>query len=98
MTDGAEPAQTGYEHRLLVALRGFQANYNNVADFTIVCQNQQEFKSHKLLLAARSKYFEALFHQEPLKTSVKLDYEGKIISTLLASLVSIKWETLTLSN
>ena len=90
MADGAEPAQAGYEHRLLVALRGFQANYNNVADFTIVCQNQQEFKSHKLLLAARSKYFEALFRQEPMKSSVKLDYEEKIISTLLASLVSIK--------
>ena len=83
-------APTGYEHSLVVALRWFQANYDNLADFTIICQNEQEFKSHKLLLAVRSKYFEALFRQEPLKTSVKLDYEGKIISTLLGSLVSIK--------
>ena len=83
-------APTGYEHSLVVALRGFQANYDNLVDFTIICQNEQEFKSHKLLLAVRSKYFEALFRQEPLKTSVKLDYEGKIISTLLGSLVSIK--------
>ena len=83
-------ASTEYEHSLVVALRGFQANYDNLADFTIICRNEQEFKSHKLLLAARSKYFEALFRQEPLKTSVKLDYEGKSMSTLLASLVSIK--------
>ena len=81
---------SGYEKSLVVSMRGFQVNYDNLADFTIICRNEQEFKSHKLLLAARSKYFEALFRQEPLKTSVKLDYEGKIISTLLASLVSIK--------
>ena len=94
MAHQKEIVTTGYEDSLVVAFRGFQANYDNLADFTIVCQNEQEFKSHKLLLAFRSKYFEALFRQEPFKNLVKLDYEGKIISTLLASLVSIKHDDL----
>ena len=80
---------TDYEKALLASLKELQSNgdWLYLADFTIICRNQEEIKTQKLLLAARSKYFQALFRMEPLKTSVELDYDGKIIQILLKSLV-----------
>ena len=76
-----------YENSLLTALQEFTFNNPHLTDFTIICQNDKEFKTHKLLLAARSKYFEAMFRQEPQKSSVKLDYEDQILEIILKSLV-----------
>ena len=64
-----------YENSLLTALQEIivSKNSHHLTDFTIICrQNDKEFKTHKLLLAARSKYFEAMFRQEPQKSSVNL--------------------------
>ena len=78
---------SNYEKSLLTALKSFQENYRHLTDFTIICQNGTEFNSHKILLAARSKYFEALFRQEPQKSSVKLDFDDHVVETVLKSLV-----------
>ena len=81
---------TTYENSLLTALQEIivSKNSHHLTDFTIICQNNgKEFKTHKLLLAARSKYFEAMFRQEPQKSSVKLDFEDKILEIILKSLV-----------
>ena len=80
---------SNYEKSLLTALNSFQENYRHLTDFTIICQNSgREFKSHKILLAARSKYFEALFRQEPQKSSVNLDFDDHVVETVLKSLVN----------
>ena len=90
MSEISEPGiMVNYETKLLAALKGFQENYRDLADFTIIARNHEEYKSHKLLLAVRSKYFEALFRTEPEKKSVKLDFDGQILEIILKSLVSI---------
>ena len=60
----------------------------NLADFTIYCENGEEIQCHKLLLAARSKYFEALFRQEPQRTNLKMNFEISVIKAIVKSLVS----------
>merc|ERR1712226_993628 len=88
MSEISEPGimVVNYETKLLAALKGFQENYQDLADFTIIARNHEEYKSHKLLLAVRSKYFEALFRTEPEKKSVKLDFDGQILEIILKSL------------
>ena len=86
MTDVAKEI-SNYEKSLLTSLKSFQESYRHLTDFTIICQNGTEFKSHKILLAARSKYFEALFRQEPEKSSVNLDFEDHVVEIVLQSLV-----------
>ena len=60
----------------------------NLADFTIYSENGEEIHCHKLLLAARSKYFEALFRQEPQRTNLKMNFEFSVIKAIVKSLVN----------
>ena len=91
---------TDYEKALLASLKELQSNgdWLYLADFTIICRNQEKIKSQKLLLATRSKYFQALFRMEPLKTTVELDYDGKIIQILMKSLVSSNFNKLEVNE
>ena len=57
-------------------------------DFTIYSENGQEILCHKLLLAARSKYFEALFRQEPQRTNLKINVDIAVIKAIVKSLVN----------
>ena len=59
-----------------------------LSDFTICSGDKQEFKCCRLVLAARSKYYQALFRQEPSQTLSELDLNGGMVSTLLKSLVT----------
>ena len=77
-----------YENSLRTTLQEIISKNPHLANFTIICKNGKEFKTHKLLLASRSKYFEAMFRQEPQKSSVKLDFEDQILKIILNSLVS----------
>ena len=52
---------TLYEESLVIALKEFHIQQSNLSDFTIICQDGIQIQSYKLLLSARSKYFEALF-------------------------------------
>ena len=79
---------SNYENSLRTALQEIIVKNPHLANFTIICNNGKEFKTHKLLLSSRSKYFEAMFRQEPQKSSVKLDFEDQIIEIILNSLVS----------
>ena len=79
---------SNYENSLRTALHEIIVKNPLLANFTIICKNGKEFKTHKLLLASRSKYFEAMFRQEPQKSSVKLDFEDQILEIILKSLVS----------
>ena len=82
-------AVTAYEQSLITILRNFQTDYSNLSDFTIICENGEELKSHRLLLAARSKYFEALFRQEPNRNSLEINFESSIMQIIINSLISI---------
>ena len=77
-----------HEKSLIYSLRDFQSKFSNLTDFKIICRDQEQIQSHKLLLAARSKYFEALFRQEPETTSITLDYQVQVVTTLTKSLVT----------
>ena len=63
-----------------------------LSDFTICSQDKQEFWCSRLILAARSKYYEALFRQEPSQTLSELDLNGGMVSTLLKSLVTPQFD------
>ena len=53
--------------------------------FTIICDGGHEVKSLKFVLAARSKFFMALFRHEPEKKSMKLDFKGPIVQKIVNS-------------
>ena len=59
-----------------------------MSDFTVVSDELHEFKCNRLLLAARSKYYEALFRQEPDKLSSRLDVPKCLLRVVLDSLVT----------
>ena len=71
-------------------------DYSHIADFSIVCSGgkdsdgndtEHQFKTYKLLLAARSKYFEALFRQEPNVTTAQLDFKYNLVGVILDNLI-----------
>merc|ERR1712029_864435 len=80
---------TSFEESLIQYLR---LNLSELSDFTIVSQEKQEFKCNRLLLAARSKYYEALFRQEPDKTTSKLAFNGNLLRVILKSLVTAQFD------
>jgi len=59
----------------------------NLSDVTIICSGQK-FSSHKVLLAARSKYFEALFRHEKHKNEVNIDEASPEVVGALLDFVS----------
>jgi len=55
----------------------------NLCDITVICRGKH-FRSHKVLLAARSKYFEALFRHDHLKKEVNIEEASpEIVETML---------------
>ena len=55
----------------------------NLSDMTIICSGKQ-FPSYKVLLASRSKYFEALFRHEPRKKKVQIeDTSPEIVEAMI---------------
>ena len=71
-------------------------DYSHLADFTIVCSGGEDLtgadtknhlQTYKLLLIARSKYFEALFRQEPNITTAQLDFDSNLVSVILDNLI-----------
>ena len=65
------------------------------ADFSINCQNGQIVKSHKLILAIRSEYFDGLFRLEPNKTSIDLsDFSFEVVKAVIQSMIVINEENL----
>jgi len=55
-------------------------------------QMKIELPTYKLLLVARSKYFEALIRQEPKTTQANLDYEVCDVKIILENLIDISEE------
>jgi len=58
-----------------------------LADFTIVCAGGHEIKSHKLILACQSKFFEGFFRRES-KEMVMLDFKEEYVRICIAYMVS----------
>jgi len=58
------------------------SSLENLSDFTII-SNGVRFPCFRLILAARSKYFEALFRNEPQKKEVDMDESPEIVKTML---------------
>ena len=69
--------------------------FSFLSDFTIICPAAKDAMSdakvhlhtYKLLLLARSKYFEALFRQEPKTTSANLDFDSSLVDLILKNLI-----------
>jgi len=72
----------------LIQFQKEHATSSLLSDFTICSGDKQEFKCSRLILAARSNYYQALFRQEPSRTLSELDLDGWMVSTLLKSLVT----------
>jgi len=60
----------------------FMSSLKNLSDVTIVCGDKR-FPCHRVLLAARSDYFEALFRNEPEKREVKMEEPLELVEALL---------------
>ena len=80
---------TKYEKSFVNSLKSYLVEFSNLANFTIVCENGEQIQCHKLILAARSKYFEAMFRQEPEKSVAYLDFEAWALEITVKSLVSV---------
>ena len=80
---------TNYEKSFVNSLKSYIVEFSNLANFTIVCDNGEQIQCHKLILAARSKYFEAMFRQEPEKSVAYLDFEAWALEITVKSLVSV---------
>ena len=88
-----------YENSLVNALNEIITNQCcNLLDFTIICNGNVPIQSYKILLAARSKYFEAAFRQEPQITCVTLDFEVSVMKFIVESLVNIDLSHLEVPN
>jgi len=59
----------------------------DLADFTIVCAGGHQVKSHKLILASQSKFFEGFFRRES-KEMVMLDFKEEYVRICIAYMVS----------
>jgi len=59
----------------------------DLADFTIVCAGGHQIKSHKLILASQSKFFEGFFRRES-KEMVMLDFKEEYVRICIAYMVS----------
>jgi len=53
----------------------------NLTDFTII-SGDKRFPCHRVLLAARSKYFEALFRNAPTKTELEVNESPELVQAL----------------
>ena len=75
---GLKRSSLSYEGSLIQFLKEHPAS-SLLSDFTICSGDKQEFKCSRLVLAARSKYYQALFRQEPSKTLSELDLNGWLV-------------------
>ena len=78
---------TPFEESLILNLR-IMNSLNEFSDFTIVSKDEQIIPCSKILLSARSKYYQALFRQEPSQTTSNLDFDGDVLRFVLSSLVT----------
>ena len=75
------------EAKLSAFLRNLQIYFTNSPeqqhfyDYKIICSDGIEVKSHKIILASQTKYFEGLFRQEASSNSVKLDLPGESVKS-----------------
>ena len=74
-----------YRRTLFDQLADASTNFRGLNDFKIVCEDGTEFHTFRLLLAAKSKYFDALFRHEPEKRILNLPYEGHIMKIIMDS-------------
>ena len=66
-------------------------DFRALSDFKIVCDDGTEFHTFRILLAARSKYFDALFRFEPEKRILNLPFEGRIMKIIINSLLDLDY-------
>jgi len=58
------------------------SNLDNLSDFTVI-SGSVHFPCHRVLLAARSKYFEAMFRNEPEKKSLQMEEPPEVVKDFL---------------
>ena len=93
-----------YRTFLLKSLADILSNSSEeLTDFIVKCpdntsQNQttSELRTFKLLLVARSKYFEALTRQEPETKVTNLEYDANDVKIILDNLVDMSEDLLKL--
>jgi len=58
------------------------SSQENLTDFTII-SGDKRFPCHRVILAVRSEYFEALFRNEPTKTELEVADAPELVETML---------------
>ena len=66
----------------LFGQNGIDGRFESLSDFTIIAENGEKLSTFKLLLAMQSKFFEALFRQEPDKKTIQLNYDHHCLQKL----------------
>ena len=81
---------TSYEKSLVINLREYLTWNQYLSDFTIICPSDNiQFQCCKILLAVRSKFFEALFRQEKEIKELKVDFGSELMKIVLESLINV---------
>ena len=78
-----------YRGTLFEQLANASTNFRGLSDFKIVCEDGTEFHTFRIFLAARSKYFDALFRYEPEKRILNLPFKGRIMKIIMDSLLEM---------
>ena len=79
-----------YEKSFVINLPEFLTWNQHLSDFTIVCSpDNVQIQCYKIILAMRSKFFEALFRQENEIKELKVDFGSDLMKVILESLVTI---------
>ena len=66
----------------LFGQNGIDGRFESLSDFIIITENGEKLPTFKLLLAMQSKFFEALFRQEPDKKTIQLNYDHHCLQKL----------------
>ena len=81
---------TSYEKSFVINLPEFLTLNQHLSDFAIVCiPDNVQIQCYKIILAMRSKFFEALFRQENEIKELKVDFGSNLMEIILESLVRI---------
>lgn len=86
--------QSVSEHSLIEKLKKFYiSQVPKHCDIALKCSDGKLVHGHKLIMAARSDYFDTLFQYEPEKSEFEMpQYDSKLMSAIVKSMVNINLE------
>ena len=87
-----EPKNAEIENTMFAQIRQyFLSNRDHLSDFDIICKSSAVIKSHKIILATQSKYFEGLFRTESAE-KVSLEFDASVIKLCVEFMYTARCE------